>query len=182
MAVGMQQHIGGFDVEVTGVLLVQAVGRTCDGCAELGNLIGTGSCAGLGVLVEQVLQGRALYMLHHQIRQRHQIARRHKTWHMPSVQHLQDLVLDFKAHDVLSAIASAHARHFHDHGKRCRALVCVRHLVNMRHAARMQTRANAKAVDVRTSFQALQRPVSKRCAKNSGRPAWRMLRAAAMWS
>jgi hypothetical protein len=71
---------------------------------------------------------------------------------MGALQHLQDLVLDFKAHNVFGAVACRHARHFHHHVKWRGAIVGIRHLVDVCHATRMQASANAKTVELGASF------------------------------
>ena len=96
--------------------------------------------------VQHVLQGQARHMLHYQVGQVRQVTRRHKTWHMRAVQHLQNLVLHLEAHNVFSTIAHSHAWHLHHHVKWRGTRVGIGHLVNVRHAARVQTRADAKAV------------------------------------
>jgi hypothetical protein len=64
MAVGVHQHVGGFDVEMAGVLLVQAVGCACDGGPHARHIRHGRLGALMGVRVQHLLQGLSLHVLH----------------------------------------------------------------------------------------------------------------------
>ena len=104
MAIWMQQHIGWLEVEVTGVLFVQTVRGTRHRRADAGD----GVCVWARLrcqTVEQVLQGVAGHMFHHEVGHVKQITRSHKTRHMRALQDLHQLMFNFKADDVLGTIA-----------------------------------------------------------------------------
>ena len=85
MTIWVHQHIGGLEIEMTGVLLVQAVRRARNGGAHARNVLCTWAGACLFVLVQNMLQRVAAHMFHHQIRQSHQVACCYKAWHMTTV-------------------------------------------------------------------------------------------------
>ena len=85
-------------------------------------------------------------MLHHQIGQVDQITGGHKARHIGALQHLHELVLDFKTDDVFGPIAAAHHRHLHHQGERRFTPVGIGHTVDVGHAASMQAGADEKAV------------------------------------
>ena len=73
---------------------------------------------------------------------------------MAAVQHLHDLALDFKADDVLCAIARRHARHFHGHRKaRVGGTLAVVHAVDVGHATGVNAFVDGKAVQRFTRLQ-----------------------------
>ena len=179
-AVRAYQHIGRFQVQVHGVLLVQAVRSSRHGGAQARQ---RGRIRALALLIQlqPVVQRVASDVFHHQIGHHIQIARRHQTRHMRAGQHLHDLVLDLEADDVLCTIARGHARHLHHHLEVGFAPAGVMDPVDQRHAAGVDAVLDQKAVDLGARCNQFQCPVSSRCAKNSGRPAARMLSAAAWW-
>ena len=132
---------------MTGVLFVQAVRSARHGCADVRNGLCLGAWA-RAQRIESVLQGVARHMLHHQVGQVDQVPRGHKTWHMAAMQHLHDLVLDLKAHDVFCAVARAHHRHFHHHGKWGFAPIGIGHVVDVCHATGMQAHTDQKTIEL----------------------------------
>jgi hypothetical protein len=66
------------------------------------------------------------------------------------VQHLQHLVLDFEAHDVLGAVAAGHARHLHRHRERRPPLgLAIADAIDMPHASCVHAFADDESVDLR---------------------------------
>ena len=179
--VGREQHIGWLEVEVANILFVQAVQGHGDGCADARDLQRRRPRAGLGLLVQPLLQAQAGDVFHHQIRHSRQVARSHQPRHRVPLQGLHDLVLHLKADDVLGAITRGHARHLHHHGEGRWGTLRKFHRVHMGHAPGMQAFANEKAIELGARRHALHCPVSNRLAKASGKPASRIARAAAVW-
>ena len=180
--IGADQNVGRLEVQVANILLVQTVHRTRHGRTQSGHP-GHGQVL---ALIEPVLQCLALDILHHKIGQTGQIACGHKARHMGPLQLGQDLRLDFKADDVLSAIGRCHARNFHGHGELGLPATAIgqrgiHHLVNVRHAACMQTGLDFKAVDQVSRIEKFQRPSYSRCAKYSGKSTRRIAADASAW-
>ncbi|CAM4172122.1 hypothetical protein ACAN107058_23325 [Paracidovorax anthurii] len=142
-AVRAQQHVGGFQVEVAHVLLVQAMRSVRHGRAQPRDGVGIGPLAP----VQQVLQRVALDVLHHEAGQPREVARGHEARHVRAVQRGQDLQLDLEAHDVLGAVARRHARHLHHQRKAGVARrVGAGHAVDVGHAARVQAFVHGESV------------------------------------
>ena len=150
-AIVLDEHVGRFEVQVAHVLLVQAVRSVGRGRAQAGD-----GCrvAAARPFVEPVLQRLAGDVFHDQVRQPHQVARRHKTRHMRAAEHGQDLQLDLEAHDVLGPVARRHARDLHRHGKAGAAVgLRVFHRVDVGHATRVDAVHHAEAVDLGAGLQ-----------------------------
>ena len=171
-----KQHIGRFEVQVHRVLLVQRMRRMGHGTGQAHDhrrRQRTGQ-------VQPVLQGAAAHVFHDQVGHALQVARSHKPRHVAAGEHLQDVAFHLEADDVFCPIAAGHAGHFH--GQRKAGVVPalgVGHPVNMGHATAVHAFVDGEAVQHGAVFQQLHRPISRRCAKNSGKPAWRMDWAAA---
>jgi len=182
-AVRPDQHVGGLDVEVADVLLVQAVRGLGHGGAQAGDFLRVEG----GFAFKPVLQCLALDVFHHQVRQTAQIACSHEARHMRARQRGHDHQLDFETEDGFCAVTRRHAWDLHGHRELGLASVAVwargmLHFVDVRHAAGMDAAADLETVDQGAGFEQLQRPSSSREAKYSGSPALRMAAAAAEWS
>ena len=177
MVLVREQHVAGLEVEVAGVLLVQAVHRVGQGGAQAGDEFFVGPLA----RVQPVLQGVALQVFHGDVGQPVQVARGHKARHVWPGEGGQDLQLHLKAHDVLGPVARGHARDLHGHGKaRVGRAAGVFHPVDMGHAPCVDAVAHHKAVHHGAGFQQFHRPTSRRWAKLAGKapPVARMAAAA----
>ena len=73
---------------------------------------------------------------------------------------LQDLVLDFKADNVLGSVTRRHARHFHHHRKRRGRTSFESDGINVGHTARVQAITDDKAVNDRARVHQLHVPFS----------------------
>ena len=161
---------------MNGVLLVQAMHPQGHGGAQSGHLVDIRA----NRLVKPLLQGLAVHIFHDEIRHILQITGGHKTRHVGARQHLHDLVLYFKADDVLGTVTRRHARDFHRNGETGVARpLGVAHPVDVGHAAGVNALLNRKTVQLCAGFKQLHRPASSRSAKKEGRPARRMAAAAA---
>ena len=146
-AIGLDQDVGGLEIQVTDVLPMQAVHRMGHGRADLRHRFKGRERIGL----DPVRQGLALHILHDQIGNAGQIAGGHKTRHMRATEGGHDLAFDFEADDVFGAITRRHARDFHGHGKARVAphavgIGRIAHLVNVRHATGMHTFHDFKTI------------------------------------
>ena len=175
-AVRTDQNVGGFEVQVHRVLLVQAVHGQRDRCTELRQFI---HARALG-RIEPVLQRAPMHVLHHQIGYVFQIASRHKTRHVRAAEHLHELVLDFETDDVFCAVTRRHARHLHGQREtRIAHAFGVAHVVNVGHATGMDALLDREAVEFSAGFEQFHRPSSSRSANCAGKAACRMATAAA---
>ena len=177
--IGANQHIGRLQVQVHGVLLVQAVHRQRHRRTQTRQCF-HGRAFGQ---VKPVLQGLPRHIFHHQVRHMVEVTCGHKARHVRAADDLQHLVLDLEADDVLGTVARRHARNFHGQRKAGVARAFgVAHAVNMRHAAGVDAFFNGETVQLCTGHQQLHRPVSSRSAKKAGKPACRIAAAADWWS
>ncbi|MPM74411.1 hypothetical protein SDC9_121399 [bioreactor metagenome] len=144
-SVGLEQHVGGLEIEVAHMLLMQAVHGQGGGAGNLGDLRDVAARVGVDPLLERV----ALQILHHDIGQAHQIASGHETRHVRAGKRGVNQQLHLEAHDILCAIAGRHARDFHDQRKaRIARAFCVGHVVDVRHASCMHAFVNDESVDL----------------------------------
>ena len=143
-AVIAKQHVGRFQVQMHRVLLVQCVGRTGHGCAQARNVGHTGA----RIRVKPMLQRLAMHIFHDQVGHAIKITSGHEAWHMRAGEHLHDLAFDLEAHDVFGSIAGGHAWHLHRHGEaHAETTIGVMHLVDVRHAARVDALVDGKPVE-----------------------------------
>ena len=178
-AVRAKQYIGGFEIQVHRVLLVQCMYCTRHGSTQARDGLDIGPVLCLQPVVQRV----AFDVFHHQVGHPVQVASGYKARHMAAVQHLHDLAFHLKADDVFAAVASRHARNFHRHGKAGAAqIVGIPHPVNVRHATGVDTFFQDKTIEQGARRLQLHRPISSRLAKKAGSPARRMALAAAWWS
>ena len=162
LSIRAHQHIGGLQIEMHHILLVQAVRSRGHGGAQAGHLGHRQQLRRLAPM-RQDLAGE---VFHDQIRQLVQVTRRDKTRHVGAGQQLQHLVLHLKADDVFSTVARCHARHLHRQGKAGVVLaLAVAHAVDVRHAAGMNAGIDREAVQLGARFQQFHRAVSSRSAK-----------------
>ena len=177
-AVALDDDVGRLQVEVYGVLFVQAVRGVRHGGAQLRQRFGCEQHA-LVDLIQPMVERAARHVFHHQIGQHRQIARRHQVRHVRAVQRLHHLVLDLEADDGLGAIAGRHARHLHHHGEGRGAAVGVGDVIDQRHAALVAHLAQLETVDDGVRHQRFHWPNSSRSAKKAGSGVARMAAAAA---
>ncbi len=142
-AVGPQQHVGGLEVQVADILLVQAVHREGHGRAEPRDVIRARAVA----RIQAVLQRVALHVFHGEVGQAREVARGHEARRVRALQRGQDLQLHLEAHDVLGAVARRHARHLH-HEREPGVLrgIGAGNAVDVRHAARVQALVHHESV------------------------------------
>ncbi len=177
-AIVAHQHVGRLEVQVHGVLLVQAVHGMRHGHAQFHHGVDRRA---LGLL-QPVLQRAPGDVLHHQVRHALKVAGSDEARHMRAGQRLQDLVLNLEAHDVLGPVARSHARNLHHHGETgLPGALRVGDVVDVRHAAVVEALPHDKAIQLASGLQQFHRPSSSRSAKNPGRPARRIASAAAWW-
>ena len=179
-------HVGGLQVQVHGVLLVQGVRGGGDGGAQGGQRLNGQPLMLLGDAVQPVVQRGAGHVLHHHIRRGGQITHGDQARHVRAAERLQDLVLHLEADDGLGAIARRHARHLHHHRERRGAAVGVGHFVDVGHAATVQALAQLEFVQHHArgclGRSRAHRPTSSRSAKKAGSGVARMASAAACTS
>jgi hypothetical protein len=176
-AVFSHQHVGWFEIQVAYVLPVQTVRGPGHGGAELGQ---GGGIRPFG-LVQPVLKGVALHVLHDQIRDVVEITGSNEARDVQAGQDLHDPVLDLEAHDVLGTIPSRHAGDLHGQRKtRITRSGRIVHTVDVGHPPCVNAILNDKSVQFGSRFQQFQRPSSRRLAKYSGSPA-ALMAAAADW-
>ena len=133
--------------------------------------------------LQPMIQGLPRDVLHDQIGHVFQVPGGHKARHMGAGQHLHDLVLDLKADDVLGTVARRHARNFHGQRKAGVARTFgVMHVIDVRHAARMDALLDGEAVELGAGLEQLHRPNSSRSANKAGKAACRIATAAEWWS
>ena len=101
MAIRSQQDIGRLQIMVADVLFMQAVDGLCDGRSYASDLLDAGGDGAHPSRIQPLLQTLPLDVLHDQVRQACHVAGSDKPRNMRSVDVLQNLMLDFEAHDVL---------------------------------------------------------------------------------
>ena len=177
------QHIGGLQIMMHHVLLMQTMYAAGNRSAEMGNCRGIECLPGFPPLIKPMLQRPGLHVFHYQIGNARDIPRRHKARHVCALQRTQNLLLHLKSDNVFRAITVGHARHFHRHRKARIALstgraCCVMNAIDVRHAARVNAGVDHEPVQRCARFQQLHSPRASRSAKKPGSPAARIAVAA----
>jgi len=145
-AIGSQHHVGRLEIEVNHLLLMHAVERVSDRCADRGR-IGRWE----GSRREPVCERPALDPLGHEIGCPREIARRHERRDVRSLQDGKDGRLRLVPDEALSRELGPDPRHLHDE-RQCDA--GLRHSIQAPHPAFVHPLADGEAVDLGAGLDA----------------------------
>lgn len=179
VAVGtaMQQQVARLDVQMHHLLSMQVGQRDGRERAERSHTPGRDRR-----LVEQRAQRAATDLLHHQPRLVTLIAAGDEARHVRARKQRQQHALDLEADHLAHALAIGDARHLHEQG---RPMIGMAHAPQRGHAALVQRLQQRESAQLHARLQHGrhgQRPCSRRCASDGGRPAATTLAAARSWS